>query len=450
MRWAPLLLALVACRPGAADAPVDRSARALAPARLAPDLDPDPGVVAVRLVAEALPEGAGARFGYGGGSPGPVIRARVGDRLEVTLENRLPHPTTLHWHGLEVPFEMDGAPITLAGAPHPGVRPGETFRYAFTVRQAGTFWYHPHLDTDHQVADGLLGALVVEEAAATAGAEDLLLLLDAAGERTVHAAGAGHGRHRPRWRVNGVPVAGGPLVHRVGAGSAVRARVVNGSGSDYLDLRLPEDAARWIGGDQGLFGGPRSAARVLLGPGDRAELELRPGPAGLTLTTAPYSLNGGEAHGDPLPLVTFASDGTAAEPLAWTFPGEEAPTPDPGQADAVWSLQGSDRTGRWRIAGEAFPRVTPVEVRRGDDLVLELRNVSATEHPFHLHGLVFEVLSVDGVPPPARTWEDTVNVRIRQRVRLRVPADNPGLWMAHCHILPHVEDGMMTLVRVVE
>ena len=105
-------------------------------------------------------------------------------------------------------------------------------------------------------------------------------------------------------------------------------------------------------------------------------------------------------------------------------------------------------TDTWRINGEEFPDVTVERVDLGQDVVMELRNLSATEHPFHLHGMRFEVLSRDGVPPAAHTLEDTVNLGLHETVRVRVLADNEGFWMTHCHILPHADGGMMTVLQV--
>ena len=86
----------------------------------------------------------------------------------------------------------------------------------------------------------------------------------------------------------------------------------------------------------------------------------------------------------------------------------------------------------------------------GSEIVLEVRNVSPSHHPFHLHGLTFEVLSIDGIPPAQRLVEDTLDIGIRQTVRLRIEANNPGHWMSHCHILPHADEGMMTVLRVLD
>ena len=98
--------------------------------------------------------------------------------------------------------------------------------------------------------------------------------------------------------------------------------------------------------------------------------------------------------------------------------------------------------------GETFPDVTMPSVDLGEEVVIEVRNVSPADHPFHLHGHAFEVLSVDGLPPPVRTVEDTVDVGVRSVVRLLLLADNPGVWMTHCHVLPHAEGGMMTMLEV--
>ncbi len=92
--------------------------------------------------------------------------------------------------------------------------------------------------------------------------------------------------------------------------------------------------------------------------------------------------------------------------------------------------------------------MTVAEFPLNQAVIVDVRNVSPTEHPFHLHGHHFEVLSVNGEPPPYKVVADTWNVRIRDHVRLRFVADNPGDWMTHCHILPHAGEGMMTVLRV--
>jgi FtsP/CotA-like multicopper oxidase with cupredoxin domain len=440
--------------------------------RAARDLDPDPTRLHASLVAmhdadahgyaDAAPGGDRARI-----SPGPTLRARVGDVLTVDLENAMDMPTTVHWHGLQVPNAMDGA--AWMDAPIPA---GGRFTYSFPLTRAGTFWYHPHVDTERQVDGGLYGFLVVDDPAEPAADRDLLLAFDtpreadpdappmdhrrarrapddAASTDTAHAPdsgghGEGHAAAGAGWIVNGRPDAR----VSVRAGERVRARILNASNLSYLDLRGPP--MRLLADDQGLLGAAQVTERLLLAPGDRAEVEWTPAAGGsFALLAAPYTLAGGEALGEPVPalVVDVTGDAASGDALALPFQGT-GPTPDPGRTDVRYVLTGDPHTNDWRINREAWPDVTPTEVQTGREVVIEVRNLSPTRHPFHVHGHAFEVLSSDSVPPPTRTVVDTWDVGIRETARFLLRADNPGEWMVHCHVLGHEAHGMMTLLRV--
>jgi manganese oxidase len=97
-------------------------------------------------------------WGYNGGTPGPTLRATEGDRVRVTLINRLPAPTTIHWHGIDVPVAQDGVP----GLSQEPVAPGDTFVYDFIATNPGTRWYHSHVDSNMQIQLGLFGAFIVD------------------------------------------------------------------------------------------------------------------------------------------------------------------------------------------------------------------------------------------------------------------------------------------------
>src|SRR5262249_4894259 len=112
-------------------------------------------------------------YTYDGGLPGPLIRVKVGDRLIVHFSNHLPQPTTVHWHGLRIPIQMDGVPE----ASQPEVKPGGTFTYDFVVPDAGLYWYHPHVMSAAQVGFGLYGALLVEDPSENIGVADQLVLV---------------------------------------------------------------------------------------------------------------------------------------------------------------------------------------------------------------------------------------------------------------------------------
>ena len=95
-------------------------------------------------------------IGYNGASPGPVMRFKEGENVKINVTNNLDEMTSIHWHGLILPFNQDGVP----GISFPGIKPGETFTYEFPIQQAGTYWFHSH--SGFQEADGAYGAIVIE------------------------------------------------------------------------------------------------------------------------------------------------------------------------------------------------------------------------------------------------------------------------------------------------
>jgi FtsP/CotA-like multicopper oxidase with cupredoxin domain len=144
----------------------------------AEDTNPDPHIFETTLVAkivnlEIVPGKVTPVWTYNGLLPGPLIRVAQGDRLIVHFENQLPEPTTIHWHGVRVPNAMDGVPDLT----QPAVQPGGTFDYDFIVKDSGTYWYHPHVDSSEQVGFGLYGPIVVSDPDEPAGLGDELVLV---------------------------------------------------------------------------------------------------------------------------------------------------------------------------------------------------------------------------------------------------------------------------------
>jgi len=351
-------------------------------------------------------------------------------------------PTTIHWHGLHVPFEMDG--VAWMGSP---IRVGDSFRYEFVVNQeAGTYWYHPHFDTRRQVDLGLYGAFVLEEPAEPRPDQELIVFFDSWGE---DPGSTGHTGHRDGTRLTWT--ANGQLdPERVTtSGETLRLRLVNASNAGYV--QLDSAGLRQIAAGQGLLAAERFNDTNLLAPGDRRDFEIRIGEDTVDLRRLPYSIHGGQVRGTPHRLFSIQPDTPRASPppLAWPF-SRRAPSSDPGYTDILYVFQGDTDLERWFINGERFPDITIEEVPHDSRQIIEIRNASPTEHPFHLHGHGFEVLSVNGEPVSEYTFEDTYNIPIRARVRLLLHANNPGDWMTHCHILPHADEGMMTVLRVLD
>lgn len=413
--------------------------------RIADAIDEDPALQVLEVTLTPAPHPlsiAGAEvqgFAYNEQVPGPTLRAEVGDTLVVHLDNQLETPTTIHWHGAGAPYEMDGVPWR-----REPTAPGSRFTYTFVLEKAGTFWYHPHFDTARQVDLGLYGLLVVTDPAEPV-TDELLVVLDAWAEHDTDPHEHAMEGTEITWTANG---AVDPIV-TVPAGSATRVRILNASNTGYA--AIAHEGLVQLATDQGIQSAPRTPERAVLAPGDRAELLWQTGQTPFEVVREPWTLHGGQAFGSSERLWTVTPEGAGDTPAALPWTTERPlPTPDPGVTDITWTLQGSGETGDWRINFEAFPDVTIEEVVIGDIVIVEVRNLSPSNHPFHMHGHPFEVLSLDGVPPEVRRIEDTIDVPVYGVLRLRFEAIRPGEWMTHCHILPHAEGGMMTVLRVVE
>jgi FtsP/CotA-like multicopper oxidase with cupredoxin domain len=426
---------------GTPDLPMEPERPELTSPAEAEDLDPDPNIVRVTLTAAPMTyeiDGESVDgWAYNGQIPGPTIRAQRGNTLIVEFQNDLPDDTTIHWHGLRVPFAMDG--VTWQTAP---VGPGEGFEYSFQIDQAGTYWYHPHIDSDRQVDLGLYGVLVVEDPAEPVADRELVVVLDGWGEYDEDDVELhDHGDIALDWTVNGLHDA----VFPASAGERIRVRAVNVSNTGYLDLTW--SGLRWIASDQGLLAALEQPDSTVLAPGDRSDFEWLIGDS-FEIINRPFSLLGAPAVNVDVRLfdVDVAAPGEPPAPLDWPFDGA-GPSPDPGWSDILYALHGDPHTGVWTINGEEFPDITIETLPLGQWAIIELRNISQTAHPFHLHGQTFELLSIDGVAPEHRRLEDTIDVAPYTIVRIGLMPDNPGDWMAHCHILPHAH-GMMTVLRV--
>jgi FtsP/CotA-like multicopper oxidase with cupredoxin domain len=389
-------------------------------------------------------------YGFNGQVPGPTIQAAVGDTLVVRLTNGLPEPTTIHWHGLRVPADMDGTELVQ----HP-IQPGGTFEYQFVLPDAGTFWYHPHTHETEQLEKGLYGALIVHGPdEPRLDGERVLVLDDLKLDRHGNLARFGGWKERHQGRLGEVRLVNGRAQTQLGmaAGQVERWRIVNAASSRYVRLSIGGRPFTILGSDGGLLEAPVPATEVLLTPGDRVDLAVGPFAEGDTIEVASLAYDRGMVKepaaryatvrvGPPAPSeTTIPATLRSIEPLV---AGEVAPNRTV-HLQGRPSLHGVD----WRIDGHAHHQAEPVRV--GDLQVWEVVNQTKMDHPFHLHGFFFQVLEVNGAPPPFRSWEDTINVPAQGQVRIAwLPDDRPGSWMYHCHILEHHAAGMMAHFEVV-
>ena len=254
----------------------------------------DRGVVTVDMEAserewEFAPGLVTRAWCFNGRVPGPTIEARVGDVLEVRLTNRLPEPTTMHWHGLRVPAAMDGTDMVQRP-----VAPGETFTYRFRLPDPGTFWYHPHTHETVQMERGLYGAIVVRAADEPVfDAERVLVLDDVLLDDDGQVAPPRGWIERHNGREGDVRLVNGRQEPEltIAAGQIERWRVVNASSARYVRLSIGGRPFHIIGTDGGLIPAPVTATEVLLATADRVELAVGPFDEGEVIAVESLAYN---------------------------------------------------------------------------------------------------------------------------------------------------------------
>ncbi len=417
------------------------------------------------------------------GADSPVIRARQGEILPVWFENRLPAPTTVHWHGLRLHNSMDGVPQVTQGA----IGAGERFLYRIACRDAGTFWYHPHVASHEQLVRGLAAAFVVSEDKPVDVDEDMVWLLkdwlldseqqvrsDFEDTRDMSHAGR-IGNHVT---INGEPAHWAdtdPRPLRIPAGARVRLRLVNAASARSFVLRFDtEDGVRPL--IAALDGFPCALhyaddGKIVIAAAQRVDL-LFDMPAGRIVIRdvrdAPRTFVLRELAGEARLGQRRSRTAIAAlPPNRWLEPDlERARSFDVlfeggarGQLKQVRvgnQLFGADQllerfNMNWAVNGVASREHDPVpfiKVRCNDTVLLRMRNETRWQHPIHLHGFHFKVLSIDGKPPRVTMLRDTFMMEPGSRADIAFVADNPGTWMFHCHILQHQAGGMMAAIQV--
>ncbi|MBK8212991.1 MAG: multicopper oxidase family protein [Myxococcales bacterium] len=421
------------------------------------DTNPAPDVVEVALTAREAEKDLGGPkptrvWTYNGTMPGPMIDAKVGDELVARFTNTLPEPTLVHWHGVRLPAAMDGSPSVQAP-----VRPGESFEYRFRLKDAGLFWFHPHVRTGEQVERGLAGVLRVRGEGEPDVDDERVLVLDDVklgedGQFPTYVDDASKmlGREADTLLVNGVRNA----EIRARPGALQRFRIVNVANGRFFHLKLEGAPFVVIGTDGGRVAEPYTTDTLLVAPAERYDVVVRvPRREGdLALTTEPYE-RGHDTGKNPakrVATVRVRGEAIAAEkPLPSGRPLTKLPAPTGAPVRFVLD-EGTTPSGEltFTLNGKAWPDVPAERVGLGEVRTLELENHAEMDHPFHVHGTFFQVLSVNGVPAPRLVEKDTVIVPMKGKVTAVARFDAPGAWMVHCHINEHSDGGMMGEILV--
>ena len=407
---------------------------------------------------------------YDGISPGPMITARRGEELEIEFLNNLDVPTTMHWHGIRNLNEMDGVPDLTQVA----IEPGESFTYRFPLRDAGTFWYHAHNKGWEQLARGLYGPLVVHDGDAAAGTRDITLVADdwrLDDTYQLHEDSFeslmdwSHQGRLGNWlTVNGatdpeIAVASGPvrlrlinaanartLAFRLGTGAPMRIVALDGASCipfDAESVRIaPAQRVDIIADfDKGVTlleeistGDAISAARLVGAPDDAAS---SPAPAAQTGDTTPWYVRPDIAGARVIDI--HMQGGAMGNLESAMFEGEMLSLRQLAQEHSkLWAFNGAIGGYDQMLADLAL----------GEVAVLRVRNDTRWEHAMHLHGHHFWVTSREFGEAGRDVLRDTYLMAPGETADLVFVADNPGLWLFHCHMMEHHAAGMGGVISI--
>ena len=444
---------------------------------------PGQRVVTASLVAKPTTLDLGgptvATWAYGDTAPGPLIRATAGDLVRVTLDNRLPADTTIHWHGVALRNAADGVP----GMTQDPIHPGERYTYEFVVPDPGTYFYHPHVGL--QLDRGLYAALVVDDPGESGDydVEHVIVLDDwldgtgttpeaalaalvarggsgdangqgmgmggsgmggmgANGMGGMGANGMGGDVSYPHFLVNGrVPAA--PTVLRAKPRQRVRLRIIN-AGSDTIFTVAVGGHSMTVTHADGFPVVPTDTSALHVGMGERFDVLVTVGDGVFPLVALPY--------GKPGQALALIRTGAAAAPSASVRPDElsgaallgSALSPAegsrlpsrPAEATSPLTLNGQMSPYAWGINGAPYGQNEPIMVEPGQRLRLDVVNQTMMIHPLHIHGHTFGLVG-------SGLRKDTVLVGPMESLPIELQADNPGSWMTHCHNVYHGESGMM-------
>ena len=437
------------------------------------------GLLELSLTAKAQTQAVArkslALLAYNNQVPGPILEARAGDIVRLTLVNELDNPTNLHYHGLHISPEVDNVFREVAA--------GDRYTYEFQIPEnhpAVTGWYHPHyhLRVAEQVFDGLAGPLIVrgalDEIPEIRQAEEALLVLKDF-EPKLQGNSQTLSPLAKRWGREGSLITANAQQNSmvsIPKNGLLRLRLINASASRIYQLQLPEHPWFLMATDRGAIAEPTELETLTLSPGERAEL-LIPGsrePGNCEILSLPYDrglsemIEGMGKTVEQMPGIVRSEKRAIAtlqyQPSERTdqlqlpkqlIPVEPLPEPDINREFVL--NHGNDSSAGvtgFIINNQSFvmDRVnTRVRLNQVEDW--HIINKASIDHPFHLHTNRFQVIKRNGQPEPFRAWKDTVAIGGYETVTIRVKfEDFVGRTVYHCHILDHEDQGMMGIVEI--
>ncbi|EPP8196208.1 multicopper oxidase family protein [Campylobacter lari] len=408
-------------------------------------------------------------FTYNGSIPGPKIEVYEGDTVEILVKNSLKEPTTIHWHGLDIPPEQDGNP-------HDPIMPGRERIYRFKLGEnsAGTYWYHPHphYTTAKQVYKGLAGVFVVKakKDALSHLQEQDWVISDLRLDENAQIPD----NNLFDWlngREGNLVLINGQLNPKITLDKAQRIRIYNFCAARYLNLRIKGAKFILVGADGGLIEKGIELDELFLSPASRVEVLIKASKGEFKLESIYYDRDKMLVKEEPytLMLADLKVEKTIEnipEKLREFPPLKEATSfKEVIMSEDHMQMHGISKKSEeeikkslasmFLINGKTFDmNRTDLTSKLNEVEEWIVKNKSHMDHPFHIHGTQFELISskFKGKITKAkfRALQDTINVRPGEELRLRMSQKFTGIRMFHCHILEHEDLGMMGILEIKE
>jgi FtsP/CotA-like multicopper oxidase with cupredoxin domain len=406
---------------------------------------------------EASPKHNFRTIAYNGQVPGPLLRMREGQAQTIEVRNMTSDPELVHWHGLHVPSDVDGA--MEEGTPM--IAPGATARYTLVPAPAGFRWFHTHTFAGKNLNKagytGQHGFLMIDPrngAKAVADREIFLGLHDWGG----HFAGSDDGFMNPVYEastINGKMLGFGEPV-RVKAGERVLLHVLNSSPTEVHWIALPGHGFQVIALDGNAVAQPQTVPMLRLAPAERVSAVVEMNAPGV------WVLGEVRKHVQAAGMgIVVEYAGATGKPV-WTQPNDLvwnyrqfADVQDAKDTDDVTRIelafdakfQGHGSEELWLINGKTYPQTEEPVLKAGGRYRLVWKNLSMDDHPLHLHRHTFEVRRIDGFGSLRGVRKDVLLVPAKTTAEVEFVADNPGRTLFHCHQQDHMDRGFMMVFR---
>ncbi len=416
-----------------------------------------------------------AALGYqANGILGPTICVNSGTNTNIKFNNSLSEKSNIHWHGVNVPANMDGHPEDIITA-------GSSFNYQFTVKQrAGLSWYHPHPDgaTARQAFQGLAGLFIINDAEEAAlnlpsGINEIPLIIQ---DKRFASSGINYnpsmGDVMSGFMGETIIVNGEASPFTEVATRFYRLRILNGSNARIYNLALSDNTDLIIiGNDGGLLRNPTPVKNILLAPGER--LDVLVNFAGLPLGTEVFFEsrefnNAGEAQGKQrFKIMKFKVTQTVSNNFTLPATLSTVNSISPGSSSKTRNFiinsvhmsggmhMGSGMTGMHKINNKLYDRnrIDETAAANATEIWVFDNSQGDEPHPMHMHGTHFQVLERTGgrgqLIVSESGWKDTVLIMPRETVKIIIPFSTyTGVFVFHCHNLEHEDDGMMLQLKL--